>query len=73
MTTGKFGTTIQYMGTQALTATSTLQNVHMEVAIRVERLALSTMETQGAILEKMLDSAQEIAEMSSDKSVNILI
>ncbi len=61
------------MDTQAISATSPLQHVHMEVAIRVERLALSTMETQGAILEKMLDSAQEIAEMSSGSGVNILV
>ena len=73
MTTVWFGTTIQYMGTQALTATAPLQNVHMEVAIRVERLALTTMETQGAVLEKMLDSAQRIAEMSSGSGVDILV
>lgn len=61
------------MGTQALTATPPLQHVNMEVAIRVERLALSTMQTQGAILEKMLDSAQKIAESTSASGVDILV
>ncbi len=55
-----------------MTTNFPLQRVHMEVAVRVEKMALKAMVDHGETLEKMLDSAQAIAEHTGGNAVNLL-
>ncbi|HHU36966.1 MAG TPA: hypothetical protein GXZ47_07030 [Treponema sp.] len=50
-----------------------LQKIQFETSVSVQRLALDDMRLYGEILSRMMDSAQQIAEHSKGKTVNILI
>ncbi len=50
-----------------------LQRVQLEATVHVQRMALDDMRAYGEVLVKMMDSAQEIAEMSSGEHVNIVV
>jgi len=47
--------------------------VQLEATVHVQRMALDDMRAYGEVLVKMMDSAQEIAEMSSGEHVNIVV
>lgn len=50
-----------------------LQKVQLDAAVSVQRMALDDMRAYGEVLVKMMDSVQEIAEMSSGEHVNIVV
>lgn len=61
------------MGITPVSIAFPLQKVQLEAAVSVQRMALDDMRAYGEVLVKMMDSAQEIAEMSTGENVNIVV
>ncbi len=61
------------MGITPVSIAFPLQKVQLEAAVSVQRMALDDMRAYGEVLVKMMDSAQEIADMSTGEHVNIVV